>query len=249
MADQLRSAPGRERRGPRVSSLVWLIVVALLIVGAVNAVRIMRPLQLSSATETQVHVFPQGHPPVLTSYDLVKEDLLTFSLQQPFYTPADIDSLCEGDILHVTAAGQGVWRQVPDSSQPVFQRAFRVTPTGPVAVLNRDGGQADIPAGRINAPKDLPAGYRSKEYPHQTATMGSLIAAVGRVQYDNDGIAKMLDDHFSVGVERWLRVDGKPSKETQLAFALNLRWKEVAWQYNEGLYRIRVQLYRLRKPS
>jgi hypothetical protein len=228
---------------------MWFTGGALLTLGVVSAALLVRPLTFGSVPETRVHVFPQGHPPVLTSYDLVKEDVVTFSLRQPFYTPTALDSLRQGDILYIEASGHGLWTQVPDPKATAFHRTFRIVPDGPEAIVNPDGKELAIPQGRVNSPEDLPAGYRRKEFPHQTAQMGALVAAVGAVTYDADGMTERLDEHFIVGTKRWLRIDGRASKETQVLFALNLRWKEVSWQFNSGVFQIITRVYRPRDAS
>jgi hypothetical protein len=223
---------------------MWIVGGALVLVGILNAVLLLRPASFGAPSQTAVHVFPPGHPPVITSYDLVEEDFVNMSLRQPFYTPTTLDSLQQGDIVSIEVSGHGLWLQVPDPKATAFHRTFRIVPDGPEVIVNPDGKEVAIPQGRVNSPEDLPAGYRRNEFPHQTAQMGALVAAAGTVTYDDDGMAERLDEHFIVGTKRWLRIDGRVSKETQVLFTLNLRWKEVSWQFNSGIFQIITRVYR-----
>lgn len=244
-----REARTGEKRGFKVSTAMWVVGGVLVVLGLINAVLILRPSSFGAQSQTAVHVFPSGHPPVITSYDLVEEGSVTMSLRQPFYTPTALDSLRQGDILYIEVTGHGLWRQVPDPKATAFHRTFRVVPDGPESIVNPDGKEVAIPQGRVNSPEDLPAGYRRKEFPHQTVQMGALVAAVGTVAYDDDGMAERLDEHFIVGTKRWLRIDGQVLKDTQVLFTLNLRWKEVSWQSNSGTFQIITRVYRPRAAS
>lgn len=239
-----RERKAGEARGPKISRLMWIFGGVLVALGIFNLALLIRPGIHGSKHETSVYVFPPGPGPVLTSYDLVNESITTFSLRQPFYTPVE-ESLQEGDVLHVTVAGEGIWRQIPDPTQTVFHQTFRLNPAGPTAVVTPKGDKA-IPGGRVNAPADLPSGYRKSDFPHQTAVMAALVGVVGRAQYDHDGMMVRCKEHFMIGEDRWLRIDGAPTPDTRLLLTLNLRWKETSWQYNEGAFLVKVQRFRPR---
>lgn len=134
--------------------------------------------------------------------------------------------------------GHGLWRQTNDTTSKAFP-TMEINPDSPKAPVDSKG--REVP---INSPEDLPAGYRRDEFPHQSARMAALVATVGTVAYDDDGMGVWLDDHFIVGTKCWLRVDGRASKDTQVLFTLNLRWKEVAWRNNEGIFQIITRVYR-----
>jgi hypothetical protein len=216
---------------------IWVVGGALMAVGLMSVVLLLRPSSFGSRSETAVHVFSSEYPPDISSYNLVEEDSVNMPLHRPFYTPTTLDALHKGDLLCIEVTGHGLWRQNPN---PKF-RTVNITPDGPEEISVDSKGR-EVP---INVPQDLSARSRRNEFPHQSARMATLVAAVGTWTY-NDGRTKQLDKHFIVGTKRWLRVDGRVSKDTQVLFTLNVRFREGAWHDTEGTFHIITRVYRLR---